>query len=344
MAPENANPSRSGTIQAVAVGLAFAVGLAAAPVSIVDGKAVVEGGACSALSVRVEGAGVALLGECSAQAGKLVFTPRFPFRPGVAYEAVIAGAAFPFGIPKPNTAPARVVAVYPTSDRIPDNLLKFYIQFSAPMSRGEVYQRVRLTNRLGESAPHAFLELDQELWNREMTRVTLLFDPGRLKRGVKPNRDDGVPLRVGERYTLIVDGAWPDGNGNPIGDGFRKEFTVAASDRTPIDTAKWAIVAPKAGTRDPLVIRFGEPLDRAMLDSAIRVPGVEGDIEPRANETEWTFTPQRAWKAGAYTIEVDTTLEDLAGNKIGREFDIDTRDQRARQMERGWKKLLFRIN
>jgi len=327
-----------------AVSVALAATLTAASVSVVDGKAVIDTGTCSSLVVRVKGADGGLLGDCQVQGGKLSFTPRFPFRPGVAYEAVVAGTVLPFELAKPKTEPARVVAVYPSSDRIPDNQLKFYIQFSAPMSRGEAYKHIRLMNDRGEEEQGAFLQIDQELWNRETTRVTLLFDPGRVKRGVKPNRDDGPPLRVGEKYTFIVDSGWLDSNGNPVGADFRKQFTVVESDRTGIDTAKWSIAPPKAGTRDPLLIRFGEPLDRAMLESAIQVSGVEGDIAPRANETEWTFTPRAPWTAGAHTIEADTMLEDLAGNKIGREFDIDIKDQRERQLDRIWKKIPFRID
>lgn len=328
-------------IVVVAASFVFPAMLAAAGVSILDGKALIDGNSCASLVVRVKGADGPLLGECAARGGKVVFAPRFPFHAGIQYEAVLGGVVAPFEIAKPKIEPAHVVAVYPTSDRIPDNQLKFYIQFSAPMSRGEVYKRIRLMNQRGEREQFAFLELDQELWNRERTRVTLLFDPGRVKRGVKPNRDDGVPLRVGERYAFIVDGAWLDGNGTAIGKEFRKEFTVVASDRTGIDLAKWAIAAPKAGTREPLLIRFGEALDRAMLDSAIVITGVDGEVAARPGETEWAFTPKAPWKAGAHTIEVDSMIEDLAGNKVGREFDIDTRDQRERQLERVWKKLSF---
>lgn len=321
----------------------FASAMLAASVSIQNGSAVVAGASCPSLTVRVRGAAGGLLGECTASAGKLTFTPRFPFQPGVAYEAVLGTEVTPFEIPKPAAERTHVVAVYPSADRIPDNQLKFYVQFSAPMSRGEVYKRVRLINQRGEQERFAFLELDQELWNRETTRVTLLFDPGRVKRGVKPNRDDGVPLRVGERYRFVVDAAWPDGNANALEAGFEKSFTVVASDREPIDPEKWRIAAPKAGTRDPLVIRFGEPLDRAMLDSALRVAGVEGAVASRARETEWAFTPATPWRPGSYVVETDTMLEDLAGNKIGREFDIDINDGKQRQLERVWMKLPFRV-
>ena len=33
--------------------------------------------------------------------------------------------------------------------------------------------------------------------------------------------------------------------------------------------------------------------------------------------------PAKAWRAGAYHIMVQTTIEDLAGNHIGKSFEVD---------------------
>jgi hypothetical protein len=40
-------------------------------------------------------------------------------------------------------------------------------------------------------------------------------------------------------------------------------------------------------------------------------------------ETRWLFTPRQPWAAGAYRLVTDTRLEDLAGNTIGRPFEVD---------------------
>ena len=50
---------------------------------------------------------------------------------------------------------------------------------------------------------------------------------------------------------------------------------------------------------------------------------VEGSIQVDRNETRWGFTPHEPWRAGDYTLTVDTTLEDLAGNRINRLFEVD---------------------
>jgi hypothetical protein len=40
-------------------------------------------------------------------------------------------------------------------------------------------------------------------------------------------------------------------------------------------------------------------------------------------ERRWKFTPAQPWRAGEYRITIPTTIEDLAGNNIGKTFDVD---------------------
>ena len=65
-----------------------------------------------------------------------------------------------------------VTAVYPSAQVLPENLLRFYIHFSAPMSRGEAYRHVRLLDAAGKAVDLPFLELDQELWDPDGKRFT----------------------------------------------------------------------------------------------------------------------------------------------------------------------------
>ena len=50
---------------------------------------------------------------------------------------------------------------------------------------------------------------------------------------------------------------------------------------------------------------------------------VAGSVEVSEGETHWQFTPEKPWQAGAFDLVVDTSLEDLAGNTIGRPFKVD---------------------
>ena len=137
----------------------------------------------------------------------LVFRPRFPLQPGLRYRAVLgkSGDGQPlvrfFDLPTEHIEPmTHVRAVYPSADLLPENLLKFYLHFSAPMSRGEVYRRTRLLDGSGKSVEMAFLELEQELWDAEGKRLTILFDPGRIKRG--PGAPSGTGTCARARQTL----------------------------------------------------------------------------------------------------------------------------------------------
>ena len=42
-----------------------------------------------------------------------------------------------------------------------------------------------------------------------------------------------------------------------------------------------------------------------------------------AHETRWLFTPAAAWRSGDYFLQALTILEDMAGNRIGRAFEVD---------------------
>jgi hypothetical protein len=300
-----------------------------------------------------EGDVPAMLGSYSVDSGSLVFRPRFPVAPGMHVHAVFrAPEAAPvearFEIPRPETAATtRVAHVYPSANVVPENQLKFYVYFTAPMGKGRAWQKIHLLDAQGTPVTLPFLELDEELWDRDNMRLTVLFDPGRIKREVLPLKEIGPSIVAGKRYTLVIDRDWADGRGAPLAAEFRKEFTVTPPDRTPPEVSTWRITAPRAGTADPLVLRFPKPMDYALLQHLIEVAGsagpVPGTIAVEREETEWRFTPLSPWTAGDYRVVVQTTLEDLAGNHIGRAFDVDTFDPITRSLPRDTVSLPFRI-
>jgi hypothetical protein len=69
------------------------------------------------------------------------------------------------------------------------------------------------------------------------------------------------------------------------------------------------------------------PLLQRMIQVSSAAGSVDGSISVEKHEMEWRFTPRQPWKAGDYRLVIDTGLEDLAGNKIGQPFDIDTFDR-----------------
>lgn len=268
------------------------------------------------------------------------FTPRFPLDPGRKYEVEFDASRVPragalrvpistaiVSLPSRSQAESTVVtAVYPSGDVVPANLLRMYVQFSAPMGQQGGLDHIVLLDEAGREVQGAVLPLDTELWSADRTRFTVFFDPGRVKRGILPNRQMGRPLRPGDNITVVVKQTWPDGRGVPLKSEFRHPFRVGAADERPLDTAQWKIVPPAAGTRDPLVVSFPEPLDHGLLRRSLGVAhgdaAVAGDQRIDAAETRWTFVPGEAWRSGGYTLVVQAILEDLAGNRIGRSFEV----------------------
>jgi hypothetical protein len=292
-------------------------------------------------------------------AGEAVrFKPRFPLERRVAYRAVFDGRKVP-GVSgnavrievkfmlslTPSGPPARVVAIYPSAGELPENLLRFYVQFSAPMSQGGSYGFVSLRDSTGAEIERPFLELPQELWSPDGTRLTLLLEPGRVKHGLVPRAELGPILSAGRSYTLTVDAKWPDAEGRPLKDSARKAFRAVKADATQPDPRSWKIEPPRAGSRESLSVRFRKPLDQAMLQHMLRVlylgaargptpvrTEVVGAVRIADEEKLWTFEPRDPWPSGRYALAASTKLEDAAGNSIGRPFEVDlNRSQPAKR-------------
>ncbi len=265
--------------------------------------------------------------------GIVVFTPRFPFQSGMEYRAQLTHGKTTqerfLKIPDPAaTKPTSLLAIYPTSNKLPENQLRFYLHFSAPMSRGEAYEHLRLTKADGSEVDLPFLEIGEELWDRSGKRLTLLIDPGRIKRGLKPREELGPVLEAGQSYTIHVARAWRDAQGQALTQDFTKKFTVTAPREQALDTAAWQITSPPIGTRDALVILFPDPLDSALLERTIRIQASDkqplaGEVALSEEERRFEFRPSAAWQAGEHRIVIDKVLEDLAGNRIGVPFEVD---------------------
>jgi hypothetical protein len=276
-----------------------------------------------------------LLGEYSVHGDAIRFEPRFPLIPGETYVARWRGSSEPpdyeatasLFVPRPSVAPSTVVsAVYPSADVVPENLLRFYIEFSAPMSRGEAQRHIHLEDDIGKQIEAPFVAPERELWSPDRTRLTLFFDPGRIKRGVGPNQELGPPLREGERYRLVIDAALRDARGLPLARGHEKSFRAAAPDREQPSTEEWGLEPPQ-GPAEPLVISLPEPLDHGLLVGLLEVlnefgESLGGEVTVSAHERRWSFEPQQPWGPGVYRLRVATQLEDLAGNSLLRPFEI----------------------
>jgi hypothetical protein len=269
---------------------------------------------------------VPVAGRYAISGGTVRFTPMYPFDAGREYEVVFRGTSTRVSIPgAAESAPTTVAAVYPTGPAVPANLLRMYVEFSGPMGSRTGQDYITILDRKGAELSGALLPLDTELWNGEHTRFTILFDPGRVKRGILPNRVMGRPLHPGDTFTIVVRREWPDAHARPLASEFRKEYRVGPPIERPLSTVQWQVSAPAAGSRDPLRVTFPAPLDHGLLQRALSVlrgdAVVSGDVSVENGETVWRFVPRDTWTAGDYVVSVQPVLEDPSGNRIGHAFE-----------------------
>jgi len=279
------------------------------------------------VQVRLRNAHAPILGEFRFIENNLVFRPLIPFTHGLKYELDIGGKAVQaFEIPAVSSPAPQVVSVYPTGDTLPENLLKFYVEFSQPMQEGNVLKNISVIKNDRDTVP---VFLDIELWNKEKTMLTLWLDPGRIKRDLQPNLKMGPPLEQGAHYRLMIKSSWRDAEGVVMKEAYFKYFTAGLRDTLSPDPGLWTIVAPKAGTADALKIYLHEPLDHTLLKNAIFVIDnsdghiMKGSFETASAETVLNFIPSVQWGKGEYKIRIEERFEDLAGNKLDRLFDND---------------------
>jgi hypothetical protein len=293
----------------------------------------------------------AVLGSYHVDRDVVRFEPRFPLAPGIHYRVVFHPAKIPgrsgqkrepivaeILIAKPAKAPTVVQQVHPSGAQLPENHLRFYLHFSAPMRQGEAYQHVHVLDASGKPLDHPFLELDEELWDPQGRRLTLLFHPGRIKKGLKPREELGPILEAGKKYTLVIDRDWDDADGNPLKEAYRRSFQAVAAEENSPDPKTWRLQPPSGGSLQPLIVSFPRPLDHALLERMLWVIDNQGRTVPgivtvAEQETRWHFTPERPWAAGSYHLVVDTRLEDSAGNSIARPFEVDVFHPIERQVK-----------
>jgi hypothetical protein len=267
------------------------------------------------------------------------FIPHFPFESNVKYrvnfDSRLVGASvseepltLEFALPcdQEVPAPTEVTHIFPSSDLLPENLLRFYVCFSNSMQRGRALEEISLLDSDGAPVADALYRAPLELWDRSMRRLTVLLDPGRLKRWVGPNIELGPPLKAGQKYTLEVGSGIIDMYGRPLGESFRKRFVAGVPVREHISVEDWKILPPVTGSRQLLEIVFRSPLDWALLSQTVTVESadgvvIKGQVAVDQCERRWSFTPSSSWIAGVYRIRVGSNLEDVCGNSIAGPFD-----------------------
>ena len=273
-----------------------------------------------------------IAGTYSDSPGRIIFEPSFPFAKGKTYRARfklgVEWLERDFYVQDINrTARNKVDRIYPSGKQLPQNILKFYIHFTDSMAEGFAYDNIHFLKDNGDTLKDVFLPLEPELWSPDMKRFTLLLDPGRIKSGLRSQKELGYPFELWKRYKLVIDKTWKDANGRLLTDSFEKRFDILP--RLGGEAGDFAIISfPKAGTKDPVVIRAKRPHDHALMQRLITVidaqgQWVAGTARIGNEERFWEFVPDEPWAEVRYKVRMDYTLEDVSGNNLWRPFDVD---------------------
>lgn len=264
-------------------------------------------------------------------ANTLVISPNFPFLPGTEYDLRLGlksgeEAEFKILVQGTKAKPPQLLWHTPNATIIPENTLRLYLMFSEPMAKGFAREAIWIERTDGTIVDSPFLNLSTELWDSEQRRLTLLFDPGRIKQGVGPNQSDGAPLQAGHSYCLVVSGGMKSAKGLSLNHETRVPLHIGAARRDAIDPWQWGIQSPRIGTRDPLRVQFLRVIDNG--SSTRRISVVDSTNTPLTGNvgsdgSVWVFTPKVPWTGNEHLV-VDPKLEDVAGNTPHAPFDASS--------------------
>ena len=235
---------------------------------------------------------------------------QFPTAPGVTYRVSLPAARLGeasrrssvAGAARAEKAPSTVGSACAGRDVVPENLLKFYVEFW-PRWAG-----ARRTSACGCSTQRGGRRLAVPGAGRgtlgpQRNPAHPAVRPGQDQNGSEAARRAGARVGAGESYTLMIDpaGATPRGTLSA-----RVSASRSGPGRGRLDAARpssWKLDPPTAVTREPLpnaVSRTSRPRDAGDGWSvADRAGGpVAGSVEVGADETSWAFTPENAWRVG----------------------------------------------
>ena len=271
---------------------------------------IVSGNNNDSLSITTENSEISILGDWKYEKLKTVFKPLIPLTAGkefLVYRNAVNTDSFILS--KKKQVPPSVLAFFPSSDTIPENLLKCYLSFSQPMRDINIYDFIVVNDEKGQEIKDVILPLQPALWNKEQTILTLWIDPGRIKRDLIRNKNLGIPLKKGNNYSIMVSQEWQAKNGEKLSYDFRKFFYVSKRDESIPNTSQWVVTSPKQGGTKSLTIEFPESMDyRTTLEGFKIYKGdqeIKGKTSLRYHETKWVFIPEQPWLMGNYQIKID---------------------------------------
>jgi hypothetical protein len=210
------------------------------------------------------------------------------------------------------------VALWPPPEAWPANILRFHLVFPAPMDTWRAMEHVVLEDAAGCPIEGALLDLEHGLWSRDLTVLTVLRHPARLKTGLE---SAGPVLQPGEQVGLRLRSGWLRADGVPLGRDVRHPIRIVAAVTTPVTLPD----ALHPATPDaPLPLDCGRPLDILGVAAGLGLRDAVGRSCPFLGEPTargLLLHPLAPWPAGPLRPMAGTELEDVCGNRVGLAFE-----------------------
>ncbi|WP_330175496.1 hypothetical protein OG875_19470 [Streptomyces sp. NBC_01498] len=211
------------------------------------------------------------------------------------------------------------IRISPQAEVLPANTLRFYLHFPRPAEAHFDRDHLWLLNEDEQVVSDPFLVLPYELWSVDGRRLTVLMEPGRIKRGLGADPSHEPALVVGRMYSLIV---------TALGHTARHTFRVGDPVLEPVDETHWRLVSPTAESLDPLLVHFDRVMDATLCQDEIGVLTPSGEVvgtrvSLAPEGTTARLIPSHPWRAGEHRLVVSERLEDVCGNRLGEALDHD---------------------
>ncbi len=271
------------------------------------------------------------VGESStAIAGQLddnLFVPKFKLSPSIDYRVEATGCEPQYFQLDRALGPAPQVSnIFPMSKNLPENILRFYIQFDRPMREGDFLDHIRLHDLSNDQdLTGVFFDNQYELWSKDRKQITLLVDPGRVKTGLQAHNTQGRAFVAGNQYRLTVLSSWRGLDGQPLQTQVSKTFTATPEIMQGIDADAWQLNRPQIDSKEVLWIQTDRAADHMSVQSYLFVIDAQGNELPGEwrllAPTEIEFSPHSAWTAKPHTVHINARFEDVVGNNLNGAFD-----------------------
>jgi hypothetical protein len=211
------------------------------------------------------------------------------------------------------------IRISPDAKVLPANTLRFYIHFPRPGETHFDRDQLFLLDEKEQVVREPFLVLSQELWSHDGRRLTVLMEPGRIKRGLGEDPAHDPALVVGQTYSLII---------TALGQTARYTFRVGDPVLEAINETSWRLASPTVGRLEPAVVHFDRVMDAAVCEDEIRVLIPSGEVVQThvslaPDGTAAQVIPSHPWCRGEHRLVVSERLEDVCGNRLGEALDHD---------------------